>query len=814
MIRDNSPVFELKFKIFLFNLLLIFGVLSLAAHFSIQRTRADFQEDVGLRFESLVKALEPVLFELILDRDKNTLDAVARKLTSVEIPGNDIVSVVILDSQLAVLASSDQAFSVGLESMANSLSSGDRVPGTMPVEPSTMARAPAFIKQSPIRLSGGTDHSGFIRIGISTTQLDKRLGILVKQHLIVFFMVSLIGFLAAVVLANIIRRPIDALVEATGRISDGDMGTVIQNSGKDEIGHLIFSFNRMVDTLRRHLEEGRTENKRLDRRVFELSTLHQAARMINSVLNLDRLFELIVDTTIQVLGGVKRCSIMLVDPKKTEFIVQNAKGLDVGLLPNSRRVPITQGVAGRVFETGEPVLINDVPTESDSRVLENAQVVRSSICVPLKCNDEVIGIISASNKISGEPFTQNDLNLLETLSSQAGIAIKNAKLYQALDRKIFELATLHEVGKSLSMVLDIETLLGLIMEMTARVLGGVKSSSLILFDEQTGNLVVKVHKGISQESVQKPIQVGQGIAGKVFETGEPILINNLASSGMVDGPEAEGGAVLVPLAGAGRKSSLCVPLKVKERCIGVLAVSDKLSEESFDENDLDMLNTLASQIAVTLNNARLYEDLEASYLAAVSALANSLDAKDTYTRGHSDRVAWYSVEIGRQMNLPSEEIKNLHIGALLHDIGKIGISENIINKPSRLTAEEFELIKTHPVRGANIIEPAKFLEKKLPLIKYHHERIDGQGYPEGLHGEEIPLLARIVCVADSYDAMTSVRAYRNPMSREAAIQELVKFSGAQFDSKVVVAFIEVLRNEAKMAEFEEKMNNGKNLEGK
>ena len=812
MNKDEAPVFELKFKIFLFNLVLIFGVLSLVTYFSIERTRAAFQEEVTIKFETLVKSLEPILFELILDRDKAALDAFARKLTSVEISGNDIVSVIILDVQLAMLASSDRAFSSGIRTTVEGSEPGSVGAGAASTENLTTTRSLAFIKQSPLRLSGGTDHSGFIRIGFSTALLDTRLAILVKQHLVVFFMVSLLGFLAAVVLANIIRRPIDALVEATGRISQGDMAS-IQEIGHDEMGQLISSFNRMVNTLRRHLEEGRTENKRLDRRVFELSTLHQAGRMINSVLNLDRLFELIVDTTIQVLGGVKRCSIMLVDPKKNEFVVQNAKGLDVGLLPNSRRVPITQGVAGRVFETGEPVLINDVPTESDARILENTQVVRSSICVPLKCNDEVIGIISASNKISGEPFTQNDLNLLETLASQAGIAIKNAKLYQALDRKIFELATLHEVGKSLSMVLDIETLLGLIMEMTTRVLGGVKSSSLILYDEAKGHLMVKVHKGINQEVSRKPIAVGEGIAGKVFETGEPILINNLASG---DAPEIvkESGKALPVPSGYSPKSSLCVPLKVKETSIGVLAVSDKLSDESFDENDLDMLNTLASQIAVTLNNARLYEDLEASYLAAVSALANSLDAKDAYTRGHSERVAWYSVEIGRKMTLTTEEIKNLHIGALLHDIGKIGISENIINKPSRLTAEEFELIKTHPARGADIIEPAKFLEKKLPLIKYHHERIDGNGYPEGLRGEEIPKLARIVCVADSYDAMTSVRAYRNPMSREAAIQELIKFSGTQFDSKVVTAFIDVLRDDKKMAEFEEKMANGKNLEGK
>jgi HD-GYP domain-containing protein (c-di-GMP phosphodiesterase class II)/HAMP domain-containing protein len=769
----SSPAFELKYKIFFFNLVMLFFIMLVVTFLALEMEKSAFQDQTRIKGQTVLKSLEGILFELMIERDKNALDAIARKITSDEIPDNDIISAKLYDAQMSELASSEQASPMTGEASITT--------------PSTL------VISRPIKLPGNQEVGGIVQLYFSTGPLDARMAAIIRKNLFLTVILSLLNFFSAIVLANIIIRPVQSLVEAADKVSQGDLGMKLLEGGRDELGTLVTSFNRMVDSLRGHLEEIRTENRKLDRRVFELSTLHQATRMINSVLNLDRLFELIVDTTIQVLGGVKRCSIMLVDPRKNEFLIQNAKGLDVGLLPTSRRVPITQGIAGKVFATGESILINDL-SNTETQILENAQVVRSSICVPVKCNEEVIGIISASNKISGDPFTNNDLNLLETLASQAGIAIKNARLYQDLDRKIFELATLHEVGKSLSMVLDIEKLLELILENTARVLGGVKASSLILYDEVTKQLHVKVFKGIQRDFSKKPINVGEGIAGKVFETGTPILINNLSSDEAKD--ESQNGHTTPP------RSSLCVPLKVKEVCIGVLSVSDKLSGESFDENDLNMLNTLASQIAITLNNARLYEDLEASYLAAVSALANSLDAKDAYTRGHSERVAWYSVEIGKAMKLAPEEIKNLHIGALLHDIGKIGISENIINKPSRLTDEEFEVIKTHPVRGANIIEPAKFLEKKLPLIKYHHERFDGKGYPEGLKGEEIPLEARIVCVADSYDAMTSTRAYREPMGREAAIKELIKFSGSQFDSRMVNAFLEVLQDEKKITEIE------------
>ncbi len=223
-------------------------------------------------------------------------------------------------------------------------------------------------------------------------------------------------------------------------------------------------------------------------------------------------------------------------------------------------------------------------------------------------------------------------------------------------------------------------------------------------------------------------------------------------------------------------------------------MSDKLSGDAFDESDLEMLLTLASQTAIAINNARLYEDLEASYVAAVRALANSLDAKDAYTRGHSERVMIIAMEISKRMGLTPEEVKNIQIGALLHDIGKIGIAEAIINKPGKLTEEEYELIKTHPSRGAKIIEPVKFFKEKLPVIRYHHERYDGKGYPEGLKGEAIPLDARIVCVADTFDAMTSKRSYRAPLSLDQAVKELVRCSGTQFDPKVVAALLDLLQD--------------------
>jgi putative nucleotidyltransferase with HDIG domain len=180
-------------------------------------------------------------------------------------------------------------------------------------------------------------------------------------------------------------------------------------------------------------------------------------------------------------------------------------------------------------------------------------------------------------------------------------------------------------------------------------------------------------------------------------------------------------------------------------------------------------------------------ETEEAYVGAIRALALALDARDPYTAGHSERVSAVSVAVGRQMKLPDEQLEILRLGALLHDIGKIGISDAVLRKPGPLTAEEFALIEQHPGVGARILRSVHFLAPHLPIVELHHERPDGQGYPHRLRGNEIPLLARIVHVADAFDAMTSARAYRPARGRAEAVRELWRCAGSQFDAEVVHA---------------------------
>ena len=187
------------------------------------------------------------------------------------------------------------------------------------------------------------------------------------------------------------------------------------------------------------------------------------------------------------------------------------------------------------------------------------------------------------------------------------------------------------------------------------------------------------------------------------------------------------------------------------------------------------------------------EQLKEAYYGTIESLRLAVDAKDSYTRNHSDRVSYYSVMIGKQLGLTDADLEVLKQGALFHDVGKIGIPDAILQKPGKLTDEEYDDIKNHPSIGAKILAPAKIFADLIPMVLNHHERYDGKGYPVGLAGEDIPLMARIVCVADSFDAMTSDRSYRPRFTVIAALEEIERCKGAQFDPLVVDAFMIALR---------------------
>jgi HD-GYP domain-containing protein (c-di-GMP phosphodiesterase class II) len=233
---------------------------------------------------------------------------------------------------------------------------------------------------------------------------------------------------------------------------------------------------------------------------------------------------------------------------------------------------------------------------------------------------------------------------------------------------------------------------------------------------------------------------------------------------------------------------ICVPVRFRERILGVLEVINK-REGNFGEDDLRVLIALSNQVAIAVENSNLYERLREAFFGTALSLADSLEKRDPYTGGHTKRVRDYSTAIGRMLRLDGGKMETLTLAAILHDIGKIGVRDNVLLKEGKLTEDEFASMVRHSLYGADILRHVKGLEDVLAGVRGHHEMYDGSGYPDRLCGEDIPLAARIIAVADTFDAMTTDRPYRKALSFEEAFAELRRCSGRQFDPKVVAAFI-------------------------
>jgi HD-GYP domain-containing protein (c-di-GMP phosphodiesterase class II) len=239
-------------------------------------------------------------------------------------------------------------------------------------------------------------------------------------------------------------------------------------------------------------------------------------------------------------------------------------------------------------------------------------------------------------------------------------------------------------------------------------------------------------------------------------------------------------------------SVLVHPVSRDDNVIGVLIAGERRGPDpAVSSVDMKLLGATATSMAIFLENAALYDDLNTMFLGTLEALTASIDAKDAYTSGHSQRVAHLTKLLAKAMDLDEHTVSRMHIAGLVHDVGKIGVPEAVLTKPGRLTAEEFDEIRKHPEIGYRILKDIPQLRDILPGVLYHHERVDGGGYPKGLPGAEIPLVARLISLADAFDAMSSTRTYRKTLSRREAIQEILDCAGTQFDPELAPIFVKL-----------------------
>jgi len=357
------------------------------------------------------------------------------------------------------------------------------------------------------------------------------------------------------------------------------------------------------------------------------------------------------------------------------------------------------------------------------------------------------------------------------------------------ERYTQQLELLMDFSSILNSTLDSARVRELAMEAACRLLG-CEAATLYLLDDEKNELYFETIVGSVDSAPLKEIRLKvdeSSLAGSVAMKRAPILVNDVEAERRHDKRADQKNQFRT-------RNMVCVPVEARGRLVGVLQALNRATG-NFEEADLRLLATLANQVAIAVENAQLYENVKTQFHETVFAMATAIEAKDRYTGGHTKRVALFSELIAKHMGLTKDQVHEVRISAVLHDIGKIGIDDKVLKKQAPLDKEEWEHMKQHPEMGYKILAHVKSMRSVTDGMRFHHERPDGLGYPLGLKGEEIPLIARIISVADTFDAMTSTRPYRKGLDYDVAYEEIVKFRGTQFDDKVVDAFIQAFKLE-------------------
>jgi HD-GYP domain-containing protein (c-di-GMP phosphodiesterase class II) len=411
-------------------------------------------------------------------------------------------------------------------------------------------------------------------------------------------------------------------------------------------------------------------------------------------------------------------------------------------------------------------------------------VARTMAVAPLVAGDGVSGWIAVRHPgDDGYDFTEERMRLLASLSYQASVALHKAFLYKAQKESAEIANSLLDFGRELAVAQELDEVLTQTVDLAARILGSPQTA-VWLQERETGDLVPEALWGFSdlQRAELSNVRFSSSDARR-FLKADPYTIRREDLEG-VEGIQALASGEMLAVA----------PLKLDGGRMGALTVAaPAFGDYDFSDRKMRLVAGVAHQAKLAINNALSFENLERTFLETVEALANALEAKDEYTSDHARSITDMALEVGYALDLDVKTIKRLELGALFHDIGKIGIPSEILLKPGPLTDEERAVMETHPELGERILAPIDRLEDVRPIVRHCHEHYDGSGYPDRKVGEEIPIESRVILVCDAFHAMTTDRPYRKRLSADEAFSRLERSSGKQFDPKIVDAFIRLQR---------------------
>jgi len=523
------------------------------------------------------------------------------------------------------------------------------------------------------------------------------------------------------------------------------------------------------------------------RRAQEFEALYETSQTLSAENELVTLLKTIVEHA-RALLGAESSGIYLYDEARgdMEVMIDTAHYLPIGT-----RLRFGEGMAGRVAKTRQPLRVENYSAWEGRSPKYDSSLTRAVLEVPMLYGGELIGVLTANEMGSSERvFTDADERLLSLFASQAAGVIHSARLHEETVHRLEHLQALRAVDQAIASSLDMRLTLNIILTHALPQLG-VDAADVLLLHSGSNLLEIAASRGLRTRLLES-VTVSESFAGRAVMEHRTITVSDIETAGQ----HSQFGKLWKE---EDFSAYWCVPLIVKGEVRGVLEVYRRTAFTP-DAEWLEFLEALAGQAAITIDNTQLFENLQRAnmdlilaYNATIEGWSHALDLRDRETEGHTERVADLTEAIAKTMGIKDQGMLNIRRGALLHDIGKMGIPDHILLKPDKLTDEEWVIMRTHPQLARDLLMPIAYLRDALDIPYSHHEKWDGTGYPQGLKGQQIPLTARFFAVVDVWDALTSDRPYRKKWTKKKALTYIHEQRGKYFDPQVVDAFEKIVK---------------------
>ncbi len=551
------------------------------------------------------------------------------------------------------------------------------------------------------------------------------------------------------------------------------------------------NFARLIPAIERELKEAAVRRERQERE-RELEAIALVSSRLRTARTFDEMLSQLLEQSLALVEG-EAGSIWLYDPINEVIELKVQRGWNDQYLGSSYK--FGEGIPGQVVQRGKAIVSPEF--RSDEHVSEeNRREIPPGIggaCVPLHTEDRIVGVMFI-NVTQPRELTIGEIRILNALAEIGGSSIHRMYLHEQMVKQLERLAALRSIDLAISSVFELQVTLTIVINEVVKQLQ-VDAANVLLI--QAGKLEYIVGQGFHTPNIEATsLRIGEGIVGRVVIERRVISIPNLSSA---DGKFRR--AQL--LADEGFVSYFAVPLIAKGEVKGVLEIFNR-SRLNPNREWLDFLETLGGQTAIAIENSMLFQDLQRSnfelamaYEATIEGWSHALDLRDRETEGHTQRVTDMTLRLARKMGLSEERLVLIKRGALLHDIGKMGIPDYILHKPEELTPEEQAIMRQHPQLAYDMLEPIAYLRDALNIPYCHHEKWDGTGYPRGLAGTQIPLEARLFAIVDVWDAITTDRPYRKRWPQTQALEYIREQSGKYFDPQLVEIFLREIEEEIK-----------------